>query len=89
VGAGNGHLGVPGEGLSIQSVRQCCGPGGGVEKISASGRVYKLANLSDFAGQYARSTGKAGFRLSGSRDLWLENNTGVIMHLQAPAPARC
>jgi hypothetical protein len=57
------------------------GPGGGVEKISASGPVYKLATVSDFAGRYTQSTAKAGLSSSGSSDLWLENNAGVIMHL--------
>ena len=58
------------------------GPGGGLEKISASGPVYKLANASDFGGRYTQSTGKAGFSSSSSSDLWLENSAGVIMHLQ-------
>jgi hypothetical protein len=58
------------------------GPGGGVAKISASGPVYKLANVGDFGSRYTQSTGKAGFSSSGSSDLWLENSAGVIMHLQ-------
>jgi hypothetical protein len=58
------------------------GPGGGLEKISASGPVYKLANVSDFPGRYTQSIGKAGLCSSGSSDLWLENNAGVVMHLQ-------
>ena len=58
------------------------GPGGGLEKISASGPVYKLASVADFAGRYTQSTGKAGLSSSGSSDLWLENSSGVIMHLQ-------
>ena len=57
------------------------GPGGGVEKISASGSVYKLASV-DFPGRYTQSTGKAGLSSSGSSDLWLENNAGVIMLLE-------
>ena len=57
-------------------------PGGGVSKISASGPVYKLASVTDFPGRYTQSTGKAGLSSSGSSDLWLENNAGVIMHLQ-------
>ena len=32
--------------------------------------------------RYTQSTGKAGLSSSGSSDLWLENNAGVIMHLQ-------
>ena len=55
---------------------------GGVGKISASGSVYKLASVADFPGRYTQSTGKAGLSSSGSSDLWLENNAGVIMHLE-------
>jgi hypothetical protein len=58
------------------------GPGGGLEKISASGPVYKLASVSDFAGRYTQSTGKAGLSTSGGSDLWLENSAGVIMHME-------
>jgi hypothetical protein len=58
------------------------GQGAAVEKITASGPVYKLASVTDFPGRYTRSTGKAGLTSSGSSNLWLENNAGVIMHLQ-------
>jgi hypothetical protein len=58
------------------------GPGGGVEKISASGPVYKLTSVADFAGRYTQSTGKSGLSTSSSSDLWLENSAGVIMHLE-------
>ena len=53
---------------------------GGVGKISASGSVYKLASVADFPGRYTQS--KASLSPSGSSDLWLENNAGVIMHLE-------
>jgi hypothetical protein len=76
------HLVFPGAVLSVQSPRQRRRPGGGVEKISASGSVYKLASVSDFAGRCTQSTGPAGFSSSGSSDLWLQNSAGVIMHLQ-------
>ena len=89
VGGGSGALYFQGQTYPFKFVGTVAGPGGGVEKISASGPVYKLANVSDFGGRYTQSTGKAGFSSSGSSDLWLENNAGVIMHLQARAPARC
>jgi hypothetical protein len=54
----------------------------GLRKSALPGPVYKLANVSDFAGRYTQSTGKAGLSSSGSSDLWLENSAGVIMHLQ-------
>jgi hypothetical protein len=82
LGGGNGTLEYQGRTYPFKVLGTVAGPGGGVEKISASGPVYKLANVSDFAGRYTQSTGKAGFSSSGSSDLWLENNSGVIMHLQ-------
>jgi hypothetical protein len=82
LGGGNGTLEYQGRTYPFKVLGTVAGPGGGVEKISASGPVYKLANVSDFAGRYTQSTGKAGFSSSGSSDLWLENSAGVIMHLQ-------
>jgi len=82
VGGGSGTLEYQGRTYTFKVLGTVVGPGGGVEKISASGPVYKLANVSDFAGRYTQSTGKAGLSSSGSSDLWLENNAGVIMHLQ-------
>jgi hypothetical protein len=82
MGGGSGTLEYQGRSYPFKFVGTVAGPGGGVEKISASGPVYKLANVSDFGGRYTQSTGKAGFSSSGSSDLWLENKAGVIMHLQ-------
>jgi len=81
MGGGSGTLYFQGQTYPFKFVGTVAGPGG-VEKISASGPVYKLANVSDFGGRYTQSTGKAGFSSSGSSDLWLENSAGVIMHLQ-------
>jgi hypothetical protein len=82
VGGGSGTLGFQGRTYPFKVVGTVAGPGGGLEKISASGPVYKLASVSDFPGRYTQSTGKAGLSSSGSSDLWLENSSGVIMHLQ-------
>jgi hypothetical protein len=82
VGGGSGTLGYQGRTYPFKVVGTVAGPGGGLEKISASGPVYKLASVSDFAGRYTQSTGKAGLSSSGSSDLWLENSAGVIMHLE-------
>jgi hypothetical protein len=56
------------------------GPGG-AERVTASGEVYKLANVQDFAGRYTQFSGSAGLSRGGAGELWLENNAGVIMHL--------
>ena len=82
MGGGSGTLYFQGQTYPFTFVGTVAGPGGGVEKISASGPVYKLASSGDFGGRYTQSTGKAGFSSSGSSDLWLENGSGVIMHLQ-------
>src|SRR5262249_1715788 len=82
LGGGSGILEYQGRTYPFKVLGTVAGPGGGVEKISASGPVYKLASVADFPGRYTQSTGKAGLSSSGSSDLWLENSAGVIMHLQ-------
>jgi hypothetical protein len=82
LGGGSGMLEYQGRTYPFKVVGTVAGPGGGVSKTTASGPVYKLANVTDFPGRYTQSTGKAGLSTSGSSDLWLENNAGVIMHLQ-------
>ena len=81
-GGGSGTLEYQGRTYPFKVLGTVAGPGGGVDKITASGPVYKLASVTDFPGRYTQSTGKAGFSSSGSSDLWLENSSGVIMHLQ-------
>jgi len=60
------------------------GVGGiGASTISASGEVYKLPSVDRFPGAYAQ--GRYGFALgtASAGDLWLQNESGVIMHLRA------
>jgi len=60
------------------------GVGGiGLSAVDAKGYVYNLQNLQQFAGAYAQ--GRAGFAVgqTSSGDLWLQNESGVIMHLVA------
>lgn len=60
------------------------GVGGiGLSSIDASGEVYNLFSLDDFAGAYAE--GRIGYALGdqSSGDLWLQNDRGVILHLKA------
>jgi hypothetical protein len=60
------------------------GVGGiGISTISAKGEVYKMSNLSQFAGAYAQ--GRYGFAIGSTSggDLWMQNEAGVIMHLKA------
>jgi hypothetical protein len=60
------------------------GVGGiGASTIDAFGEVYKLPNLAAFPGAYGQAS--YGFALGekSSGDLWLQNESGVIMHLKA------
>ena len=60
------------------------GVGGiGASTISAAGEVYKLPSLAQFPGAYAQARyGFAIGAMSGG-DLWLQNESGVILHLHA------
>ena len=55
----------------------------GASTISAAGEVYKMPSLAQFPGAYAQARyGFAVGAMSGG-DLWLQNESGVIMHLHA------
>jgi hypothetical protein len=55
----------------------------GASTIDAQGEVYKLDDISQFAGAYAQ--GRYGYVLGekSGGDLWLQNGAGVILHLKA------
>ena len=55
----------------------------GVSKIEAEGEVYNLKSLQLFPGAYVQ--GRYGFALgtTSGGDLWLQNASGVVMHLHA------
>jgi hypothetical protein len=80
LGGGTSTLDYQGQTYPFKLVGSVFGPGG-LEKINASGEVYKLASVTDFPGRYTQSTGAAGLSTSGGSDLWLQNSAGVIMHL--------
>jgi hypothetical protein len=80
VGEGSGTLYFSGQTYPFKLLGSVIGPGG-AERINASGEVYKLAKVSDFGGRYTQSSGAAGLSQSGTGHLWLENSSGVIMHL--------
>jgi hypothetical protein len=80
VGGGSGTLSFNGQNYPFQLIGSVMGPGG-ADRITASGEVYKLSNVNDFAGRYTQGSGSAGLSQSGQGQLWLQNNAGVIMHL--------
>ena len=79
-GGGRGTLNFNGGTYPFTLVGAVVGPGG-AERVTASGEVYKLANLEDFGGRYTQASGAAGLSRGGAGELWLQNNAGVIMHL--------
>jgi hypothetical protein len=60
------------------------GVGGiGASTVDAQGEVYKMQNLSQFAGSYAQASYGIALGATSSGDLWMQNQAGVIMHLKA------
>ncbi|MEW6269492.1 MAG: hypothetical protein AB1689_09380 [Thermodesulfobacteriota bacterium] len=55
----------------------------GVSTIEAEGEVYQLGDLGEFPGAYAQA--RYGFALGtfSGGDLWLQNESDVILHLKA------
>lgn len=80
-GAGNGTLTFRGQSHPFRLVGAVVGPGGAA-RIQASGDVYGLTRIEDFAGIYTQGTGQRGFDTRSSDQLWLQNSAGVIMHLR-------
>jgi hypothetical protein len=79
-GGGSGTLTFNGQNYPFRLIGSVIGPGG-ADRITASGEVYKLSNVNDFAGRYTQGSGAPGLSESGHGQLWLQNNAGVIMHL--------
>lgn len=80
VGGGSGTLRHNGQTYPFRIFGSVIGPGG-ADRITASGEVYKLTKVADFAGRYTQGSGAAGLSRGGQGQLWLENKAGVIMHL--------
>jgi len=55
----------------------------GITTMTATGNVYNLKEVSQFAGTYAQ--GRVGVTVGSSDNggLWLQNETGVVMQLKA------
>jgi hypothetical protein len=56
--------------------------GFGISRMTAVGTVFNLTDVSKFAGAYVQ--GRYGYAAgsSGSGELWLENDSGVVMQLK-------
>ncbi len=79
-GEGSGVLTFQGQAYPFKLVGSIIGPGGAV-RIDAEGEVYRLDRVADFAGRYNQSSGGLGLSQAGAGELWLQNGSGVIMHL--------
>jgi hypothetical protein len=77
---GKGTLYFQGQSYSFRLVGGVTG-GGGAADTQASGEVYNLRNISDFAGVYTQNSGGIGLDTASRSDLWLRNSAGVVMHL--------
>jgi hypothetical protein len=55
----------------------------GASTVDAQGEVYKLNNLSQFAGSYAQASYGFVVGATSRGDLWMQNGAGVILHLKA------
>ena len=81
-GGGSGTLYF--QGVPYQFSVGGLGVGGiGASTLSAYGEVYNLNSLSQFPGAYAQA--RYGFVIGNTSggDLWMQNESGVIMHLRA------
>lgn len=81
LGGGSGTLQFQGREYPFKLIGTVVGPSASLTKISVSGEVYKLNTVSEFPGAYAQRSGPPGLEKPGGGDLWLENKSGMIMHL--------
>ncbi len=76
---GKGTLNFNGKSYGFSSVGVGAG-GTGVQSINATGNVYNLTNLSDFAGTYTSK--RSGFTLvKGKVNVKLTNSNGVVIYV--------
>lgn len=79
--AGKGRLTFQGRSYAFKLAGGVTG-GGGASTAEASGEVYNLMTISDFAGLYTQNSGGIGLNTSSSSDLWLRNQKGVVLHMR-------
>jgi hypothetical protein len=80
MGVGTGTLTFNGKTYPFKVLGTVVGPGS-ISKIAVTGDVYKLDDPAQFSGAWIEGTGAVGIETSRTGDLWLENKSGVIMHL--------
>jgi hypothetical protein len=55
----------------------------GLSSVDASGEAYNLRDLAQFPGTYGQARYGFAIGTSSAGDLWMQNETGVILHLKA------
>lgn len=55
----------------------------GVSTIDAKGEVYGLETVEQFPGTYVQGRYGFAFATTSAGDLWLKNDSGVVLHLKA------
>ena len=85
IGSGNGGYGtLDFRGQSYPFNVGGLGVGGiGASTIDATGEVYGLKSVKDFAGSYVQGRYGFAFGTASKGDLWLKNDAGVVLHLHA------
>src|SRR5579871_6121012 len=82
---GTGTLSFRGQSYPFTILGTQIGPGA-IAGLSANGTVYNLTDVSQFSGSYVQGTGRLALALSVTPiagEIWLKNNHGVILRLQA------
>ena len=85
IGSGSAGTGV----LSFRGVQYPFEVGGvgvggiGLSTIEATGEVYNLRDLGQFPGTYGQARYGFAIGTASGGDLWLQNESGVILHLKA------
>jgi hypothetical protein len=85
IGSGNlggGTLNVGGQNYSFSIGGLGIG-GFGVSKMEATGNVYNLKNINDFAGGYVQARYGIAVGSMSTGQLWLQNTKGVVLELKA------
>jgi hypothetical protein len=81
-GGGKGTLTYQGQTYPFE-IAGLGGGGIGVSTVDASGEVYNLTDVAQFPGAYGERRSGLVIGDASAGHLWLENNAGVVMHLQA------
>src|SRR5262245_12920089 len=55
----------------------------GLSTVDAAGEVYNLRDVAQFPGTYGQARYGFAIGTSSAGDLWMQNETGVILHLKA------